>query len=184
MLILRMFQFHPSVCFKMSFNGCVGVFTVHAWYLLAPCCPFWENPPPYLAAAPLLVFEEKDLSDIWPWAECSTVQETQTTLPCGSLFTNTGTAVLSKQTKWLAFSSSLIWIQLEFEFRACTLLLQPNVYISPPFDRTLICWDRARAIHLRLWRQICHFGQNFEFRNICQGKSKVEETHPSSFIAQ
>ena len=52
---------------------CVGVFTVHAWYLLAPCCPFWENLPPYLAVAPLLVFGEKDLSDIWPWADCPTV---------------------------------------------------------------------------------------------------------------
>ena len=146
---------------------CVGVFTVHAWYLLAPCCPFWENLPPYLAVAPLLVFGEKDLSDIWPWAECPTVQCTlynRRRQHC--LFTNWEAVVPSKKTKWLAFSASHIWIQ------TCTLL--PNVYISPPFDHTLICSDRARAIHPHLWRQICHFGQIFEFRSICQGKSSLK----------
>ena len=82
------------------------------------------------------------------------------------LFTNWEAVVPSKKTKWLAFSASHIWIQ------TCTLL--PNVYISPPFDHTLICSDRARAIHPHLWRQICHFGQIFEFRNICQGKSSLK----------
>ena len=136
---------------------------------------------------PLVAHSGKTLPHIWPLPSCSySEKRIRQTFDHGlnaPLYTwhrqncclapysqiGSSAAVLSKQTEWLTFWSSHIWIQL-----VCTLLLQPNVYILPHFDRTLICPDRARAIHPYLWWQICHFGQIFEFRGICQGKSSFK----------